>query len=261
MDYGKLYDEHVADTYDEDALGLLSGVRSLAIEQIARSGLPDEATILDLGVGTGATLAALAAMRPRARLIGIDLSARMIDLARGKVTFEAHVDDACNAGLHVAPSSVDLVVAHFLTTFVDRRRFFGVAAGLLRPGGHLSVVSSPAEAFRQVSSTVDRFLGAATAQTVSPSPENAGVLEDELRSAGLDIDSVETFRRRVRFETFDECVSWGLRSGFFAHAIAAIGMERIQAFAGVPGIFPLEDEYVGVAILATRPDPTPGSGR
>jgi hypothetical protein len=185
----------------------------------------------------------------------------MIDVARGKLAFEAHVDDACNAGLLVPPASIDLVVAHFLTTFVDRRRLFGVAAGVLRPGGRLSVVSTPSEAFRHVSSIVDRFLGAATAQTASPSPENAGVLEDELRASGFEIESVETFRRGIRFETFDECLSWGLTSGFFAHAVEAIGLDRIQAFAGVPGIFPLEDEYVGVAILATRPGTTPGRGR
>ena len=52
MDYGKLYDEHVATTYDEDALGLLSGVRSLAMAQIGASDLPNAPTILDLGVAT-----------------------------------------------------------------------------------------------------------------------------------------------------------------------------------------------------------------
>ena len=50
MDYGRLYDEHVADTYDEDALGLLAGARNLAIAQIIASALPAHATILDLGV-------------------------------------------------------------------------------------------------------------------------------------------------------------------------------------------------------------------
>lgn len=164
------------------------------------------------------------------------------------------MDDACNAGLHVPAGSIDLVVAHFLTTFVDRPRLFDVAAGVLCPGGWLSVVSTPSEAFRHLSSIVDRFLGAATVQAVSPSPENTGVLEHELRSSGFEIEGIETFRRSVRFETFDQCVDWGLKSGFFAHAIAAIGMDRIQAFAGVPGIFPLEDEYVGVAIIARTPD-------
>lgn len=253
MDYGKLYDVHVADTYDEDALGLLTGARALALAQIARSGLPDAATILDLGVGTGATLVALDAMQPGARMIGVDLSARMIDAARAKLAFEAHVDDACNADVHVAPNSVDLVVAHFLTTFVDRRRLFGVAAGVLRPGGRMSVVSTPSDAFHQVRSIVGRFLGDATAQAASPTPDSADVLAGELRAAGFEIEGVDTFRRPIRFETFDDCVSWGLQSGFFAHAIAAIGLDRIQAFAGVPGIFPLEDEYVGVAILATHP--------
>jgi SAM-dependent methyltransferase len=253
MNYGHLYDQQVADTYDVDALGLLSGARNLAIAQISATDLPADAALLDLGVGTGETLRALAPRFPRARAIGIDLSARMIDVARRKLDFEAHVDDACNAGEHVKDGTVDLVLAHFLTTFVDRARLFHVASAALRPGGLFSVVSSPSEAFRATREKIGYlFADEAALRAASPSPETAEVLADELRAAGFEIVALERFRRRIVFETFAEGLDFGLKSGFFAHAIAGLGLDgaQIAAVADVPGLFPLEDEYHAVAILA-----------
>jgi SAM-dependent methyltransferase len=252
MDYGKLYDKHVAATYDQDALGLLAGPRALAIAQIEQSTLARDATILDLGVGTGQTLLALQARFPQARRIGIDLSARMLEVAAQRIAVEAHVDDACNAGAHVPPGSVDLVLAHFLTTFVDRPKLFRAAARTLRPGGLFSVVSTPSEAFRRVRAGVDQLFGqAGLADRVSPSPETAEVLAAELADAGFEIRASETFRRPIVFDSFQPALEWGLQSGFFAHAIEAIGMERVQSLAPLTrGMFPFHDEYVGVAILA-----------
>ena len=252
MDYGQLYDQHVADTYDEDALGLLAGSRGLAIAQIIGSALPGNATILDLGVGTGQTLAAIAPRFPEGRMIGIDLSPRMVASAQRKLTFEAHVDDACNAGNYVPAQSVDLVIAHFLTSFVHRPTLFQVAHGTLKPGGLLSVVSTTSEAFHRARVGVDQLLGnAGIIDQVSPSPETGDVLRAEIEAAGFEIRSLETFRRPITFPSFDEALKWGLQSGFFAHAVEAIGLERVSALAPLTaGMFPFDDEYVGVAILA-----------
>lgn len=252
MDYGKLYDVHVADTYDEDALGLLSGARNLAIAQLNASKLPPNATVLDLGVGTGQTLAALRRRFPEGRMIGIDLSARMIAVAQQKLALEAHVADACDADKYVPAASVDLAIAHFLTTFVDRPRLFRVTARTLRPEGLFSVVSTPSEAFRKVRAGVAQLLGdAGLIDKTSPSPETGDSLAAELRAAGFEILQSETFRKPVVFESFDEALQWGLKSGFFAHVVEGLGMERISTLAGLTrGMFPFHDEYVGVAILA-----------
>jgi SAM-dependent methyltransferase len=252
MDYGKLYDVHVADTYDEDTLGLLSGVRNLAIAQIAASQLPESATLLDLGVGTGQTLAALAARFPTGRMIGVDLSPRMMEAAQRKLVLEAHVGDACEADKFTLAASVDLVIAHFLTTFVDRPRLFGVAASRLRLNGLFSVVSTTSEAFGRIRAGVAQLLGeSGIIDRTSPSPETGDALAAELRASGFEIHRLETFRKPIVFENFNQALQWGLKSGFFAHIVEAIGMERIAMLeAMTQGMFPFHDEYVGVAVLA-----------
>jgi SAM-dependent methyltransferase len=249
MHYGRLYDEHIADSYDADELGLLHGVRALAMQQIATTGLPTQPTLLDLGVGTGETLRALASSVVGSRMIGIDLSARMIEIAQQKVQFDAHVDDACNASAHVASGTVDLALAHFLTSFVDRPTLFGVARQTLKPGALFSVVSTPYAAFARLRSLAGAVLGTDTVSAAAPAPTEAQLVA-EICDAGFDILATDAFHSPVQFVGFDQAVDWGMKSGFLAQSITAIGLERLRPFAAMPGLFPISDEYVGVAILA-----------
>jgi len=252
MDYGKLYDEHVADTYDADALGLLTGVRNLALAEIKATTLPPDATIVDLGAGTGLTLAALVDRFPQGRMVAIDLSARMLEVAQKRLKLEAHVDDVHNIGNHVAPASVDLALAHFLTTFVDRPKLFRATAATLRPDGLLSVVSTTREAFRGVRTNVDRLLGQGGLMgELSPGPETGDTLAAELRAAGFEIVAQETFRKPVVFQSFKEGLKWGKESGFFAHVVESLGPIKVALLSVLTlGMFPFHDEYIGVAILA-----------
>jgi SAM-dependent methyltransferase len=249
MHYGRLYDEQVADSYDEDTLGLLTGVRSLAVNQILGSGIGTSPAILDLGVGTGETLRALAPHCTDARMIGIDLSARMIEVAQQKLAFTAHVDDACNAGAHIPAGSIDLALAHFLTSFVDRPRLFSVARETLKPGALFSVVSTPHAAFGKIRSIASKVLSSEAVAAAAPAPTEEELLA-EVEAAGFEIVATDVFRSPVKFVGFDQAVEWGMKSGFFAQSIAAIGLDRLRPFAKLPGIFPISDQYVGVALLA-----------
>ena len=249
MHYGQLYDEQVAASYDDDALGLLSGVRSIGVAQILEAGVPADAVMLDLGVGTGESLRALARSTATPRMIGIDLSSRMIEIAQRKLSFEAHIDDACNVGAHVAEGSVDIALAHFITSFVDRPRLFGAARATLKPGGLFSVVSTPRAAFANIRRIVGALLGDDVVSAAAPAP-TLDELTAEVDGASFEILAADTFRCPVEFRSFDEAVTWGMKSGFFTQAIDAIGLDRIRQFADMPGVFPLVDEYLGVAVLA-----------
>jgi len=141
------------------SLGRDVGWRRRAVA-LARLG-PDESA-LDVGVGTGdLSFGLLAASDPTSRVIGIDLSAGMLDLVRRRAArsplgsrFEARRADA--QALPFADASFDRVVAGFAV-----RNFGDLDAGLremrriLRPGGRaiileLSTPPNPVvrEAFR-----------------------------------------------------------------------------------------------------------------
>jgi SAM-dependent methyltransferase len=256
MDYGQLYDEHIVDSYDQDRFGLLGGARAVGLAQIAATDLPADATLLDLGVGTGETLAALAPRFPRARRIGVDLSARMIEVARRKVALEAHVDDACNAAAHVPAGSVDLAIAHFLTTFVDRPRLFAAARTVLRPGGFFSVVGSCTGAFRRAREAIGPlFADEATLRRANPTPDGPDALADEVRAAGFDLVAVERFGKPVVFDSAHEAVHFARTSGFFTHILEALELDdaTVVSVLDIPGVFPFEDEYEAAIVLARAP--------
>src|SRR5206468_6508797 len=94
----------------------------------------------DLGTGTGAAALALARHFPEARVEGVDISERMITRAREKTTDDLadrvrfSVGDA--AALPFEAGSFDLVTQVSVPVFFDR------ISRLVRPGGHVIVVSS-----------------------------------------------------------------------------------------------------------------------
>lgn len=68
------------------------------------------ADILDVGCGTGATLAAVLETHPQAHARGIDISPNMVALARARLGNRARVDVADAERLPAGDASVDLVV-------------------------------------------------------------------------------------------------------------------------------------------------------
>lgn len=254
MNIGKLYDQSVAGTYDRDERGLLTGARALAFEQI-RTAVPAPAvrSILDLAVGTGESLVAMRGLFPRASLSGIDLSEEMLRIAATKLPFTAIHDDVGNTERHFAAASTDLLLMHFLTTFIDGEDIVARTARLLPPGGHYSIVGSTLEAFPRISLLARMLLGDDFIREKNPAPADAETIVSFLTKAGLEIVSVERFTKAVAFQSFEELIEFGMTSGFFAHVISHLDEAQLAALARVEGIFPLEDHYCACAVLARRP--------
>jgi predicted TPR repeat methyltransferase len=104
-------------------------------EQIAPGAVHD---VLDAGCGTGLCGPLL---RPLARdLTGVDLSGKMLELARLKSVYDSLVCEELTAFLERSPGRFDLVVAaDVLIYFGDLAPVFAAAAGALRAGGVLAV--------------------------------------------------------------------------------------------------------------------------
>jgi ubiquinone/menaquinone biosynthesis C-methylase UbiE len=127
-----------APDYDTAACG--RHARRLHDDVVAAAEAFAFAAVLDVGCGTGATLAALVAARPGLQARGVDLSPRMIEVARERLGDLADVEVADAEQLPLADAAVDLVTCvdslhhypHPEVALAEMRR-------VTRPGGGLVI--------------------------------------------------------------------------------------------------------------------------
>jgi ubiquinone/menaquinone biosynthesis C-methylase UbiE len=111
------------------------GPHHLAALDLALADVPTPHRVLDLGTGTGVVALALAERYPEADVVGIDLSAGMIDEARRKVPAELagrvgfEVGDA--SALECRDAAFDLVVLSNMIPFFDELARVVVPEGTL----------------------------------------------------------------------------------------------------------------------------------
>ena len=130
-----------APVYDQTFGRLTTAGRRRAVEAI--NALP-AGRVLEAGVGTGISLPLY---DPRHRVVGIDLSADMLRLARRRVETGGlgHVEavSEADAGATGFPTaSFDIAIAMYVMTVVpDPDAVMAELARLVRPGGHVLVLN------------------------------------------------------------------------------------------------------------------------
>jgi tRNA (cmo5U34)-methyltransferase len=143
-------------------------------EEVARATEGVAATsVLDLGTGTGETLAAVLALHPGAAATGVDESAAMLDAAETRLAgfgVDLLVGDI---GDPPPPGPFDLVVSALAVHHLDgpgKAALFGVIAGVLPPGGRFvlgdvvipedprDVVTPLSEDYDRPSTTADQLV-------------------------------------------------------------------------------------------------------
>ena len=144
---GAMFDA-IADRYDR-----LNRVLSLGIDRRWRARtiealeLPDRAcTVLDLATGTADLAIGIARRHPAARVIGVDPSARMLVVGRGKVDLDGLADrielrlgDA--QALPLDDDSVDATTIAFgIRNVPDRARALEEMARVTRPEGRVAIL-------------------------------------------------------------------------------------------------------------------------
>ncbi|MEU7057974.1 methyltransferase domain-containing protein [Streptomyces sp. NPDC046197] len=137
--------DHAARSYDT-LVAANPGYHAHLRRSVRRLGLPHGGSglkVLDLGCGTGASTAALAAVLPGAEITAVDASAGMLERAAAKpwprgVTFvHAPVEHLAEAGVSGPYDAV--FAAYLLRNAADPDRVLATARDLLAPYGRLAV--------------------------------------------------------------------------------------------------------------------------
>lgn len=151
-DLGGYYRLH-APIYDLTRPAFLFGRRRLVADlaRIARERGLRSPSILEIGCGTGSNLALLAREFPRSRLVGADLAAPMLDLARRRLGERAELVHGALGQVRL-DGPFDLVVASYMLSMTGEAqdRCIAAARAELAPGGLFGVVdflATPLPAF------------------------------------------------------------------------------------------------------------------
>jgi len=148
----------------------------------SRAGLPEPAAVLDFGCGIGASLPQLKRVFPGAKVTGVDVSPRSVEIAETRFPGVAELIVYDGGDVPLPPASQDLIFSACVFHHIDHAdhpRILADLKRLLKPGGKLVIYE------HNPLNPVTRYIVA-----TCPFDENAvlipaGRLADRLRSAGF----------------------------------------------------------------------------
>jgi trans-aconitate 2-methyltransferase len=224
-----------------------------ATDVLARlQNVPPDATILDVGCGTGRVTESLVALVPRGRVLAIDADEDMVALARQRLGDRAEVWSQDVLDLEFA-DPVDVIVStaalHWVT---DHDRMWARLAGALRPGGMLEVQCGGEGNIARVRDVIDTVAREAFPELVGWSPwvfASPQQTERRLQASGF-----ATIRCWLQDRpTYPQDIGPFVRTSILAAHLARLPEERREPFAAavVAGVRPPLD-YVRLNISAAR---------
>ena len=175
-----------AETYDRSS----APQQSWAEDVLGRlDGLAPDATVLDVGCGTGRVTERLLELVPRGRVLAIDASEAMVELARAHLGDRAEV--SCQDALELeVPEPVDAIVSTAALHWVgDHDRLWPRLASTLRPGGRLEVQCGGKGNIARVREAIEAAAHEVAPELAGWSPWTFAAPEEteaRLRAAGFD---------------------------------------------------------------------------
>jgi ubiquinone/menaquinone biosynthesis C-methylase UbiE len=268
------YDEVIADHYDVDPLSVINDALDRAVEQVGRAASLDTGPletvdaplkVLDLGIGTGLFIEKLQAAASReVRPYGLDISERMIEIARRRIpNLNGTVDDALNVDQVFGDESFDLICTHFITGFVPMARLAPGIFSRLKPGGCWSFVGATSAAYPKLrhaaQSMVVRLIFSKRRRLDLSgliTPDDAAAVVGIFAEQGLEVSSVETFEPKLNFRNFDEFMTFGYRGGWLTPFIEDLGLHKAKPAVRRllnTFVFPISDHHKIAIGVARRP--------
>lgn len=177
---------------------------------------------LDLAVGTGNSFLDLEHHIHIKNRTGNDISSGMLRKAADKLNGSVNLicDDARNILKHLPPNSQDLILCHYLFSYLDLHEILGKVFQLLRPGGILSMATTTKRNFLELSTGRFSFTGKLfrveqhLKQVDTPDDHDACL--NVLAEHGLKVLIENNYRKQVVFNSFDDVAAWSVDSGWAA---------------------------------------------
>jgi trans-aconitate 2-methyltransferase len=239
-----------AHTYDR-ASGPQQGWASQVLERLAARIAPD-ATVLDIGCGTGRVTEALLGLVPAGRVLAVDASEEMVDLARERLGVRVRVWRQDVLELTVE-EPVDAVVSTATLHWVpDHDRMWKRIARALRPGGVLEAQCGGEGNIARVREVIDAVVADGFPELAGWSPwVFAGPGETEARLARAGFEDIRCWLHDE--PTRPDDVAGFVRSSILPAHLARLAPERREPFASAV----LERvgeplDYVRLNVSATR---------
>jgi len=215
-------------------------------------GLPADATVLDVGCGTGRVTELLVELVPDGRVLALDASQEMVELARERLGESAEVfcSDVLELRLEAA---VDAIVSTATLHWVrDHERLWPVLAGALRGGGRLEAQCGGEGNIARVRETIDGVVPVLAPELTGFSPWNFASAEET--AARLERSGFEQVRCWMEPRpTVPQDPPAFIRTSILAAHLERLPVERREPFAdAVAAEVRLPLDYVRLNVSARR---------
>jgi SAM-dependent methyltransferase len=261
------YDEVIAGHYDRDPYGVIGRSLDCAVDQVRQrvderiDGVPLRA--LDLGMGTGTFLARLRRFTDALEPFGIDLSEKMIEIARSRLPdLVAEVDDAANLEAHFEGVEFDLVSTHFVTGFVSIDVLAPKIHDRLADGGYWSLVGGTKAGFPALQKIARGRLGRWLYGGPPPdlddllcNPAGREEVVASLTAEGFVVRDAETFTPNFEFKNLDDFLAFAYYGGWLTPIVEGLGLHKAgwltRAVLNTVA-FPIQDRHSIEIVLAQK---------
>ncbi|KTD24301.1 small-molecule methyltransferase IraA [Legionella lansingensis] len=267
-----MYDEIAGHYATADRFGSITQSHRAAIAQIRRErlGLRPHYKVLDFGVGNGAFLKQLKTFMPEADFTGIDISPKMLVLARKALSLTTIEGSAIEASRYLPHHSQDLVLAHFINAYIPIRTLFDEADLLTRANGYFSLITTTYESFPVAQQYLAEFIAKGSLLSTVVGHYYKTMIKNTTVASGLD-ELMHVFTQHkfkmlrherlyipILINDIDELIQFGIEGTWFLNSLAIrmlpknFLLQRLKRLFSEIFTFPYRDTHIIDVILAKK---------